>query len=241
MLNRFRMTQADLSELTDILRHTFKDEDLLREALRHSSFVNEQLDPELRDNERLEFLGDAVLSLVVGHLLMQRYPDLKEGDLSRIRAGLVNESRLAQVARKIDLGKHMQLGKGETQSKGREKSSILANALEAVLAAVYLDGGFESAFAVIDHHFSALIDLDIRITTDGDYKSQFQEWAQTNQGTTPSYQVIDESGPDHDKTFIVRLQIRDLTADGVGRSKKMAEQNAAMNALEQTGPMRNGS
>lgn len=235
------MTKANLAELTKTLHHVFTDEGLLHEALRHSSFVNEQLDPELRDNERLEFLGDAVLSLVVGHLLMQRYPDLKEGELSRIRAGLVNESRLAQVARKIDLGKHIQLGKGEAQSKGREKSSILADALEAVIAAVYLDCGFESAFGVIDHHFSGLMDLDIRITKDGDYKSQFQEWAQTNERATPSYQVIDESGPDHDKTFIVRLQIRDLTADGVGKSKKMAEQNAAMHALEQTGQMRNNS
>lgn len=234
-----KMTQVNLTELTNTLCYEFKNEGLLHEALRHSSFVNEQLNSDLRDNERFEYLGDAVLSLAVGHLLMQRDPDLKEGDLSRIRAGLVNESRLAQVARKINLGKYMQLGKGEIQSEGREKNSILANALEAVMAAVYLDSGFESAFGVVHHHFSALIDLDINITTGGDYKSQLQEWAQTNQGTTPDYRVINESGPDHNKTFVVRLQIRDLTTDGAGKSKKMAEQNAAMHALEQLKAMRN--
>jgi ribonuclease-3 len=227
------MTQVDLTELTDTLHYEFKDEGLLHEALRHSSFVNEQVNRNLRDNERFEFLGDAVLSLVVSHLLMQQNPDLKEGDLSRIRAGLVNESRLAQIARKINLGRYMQLGKGEIQSKGREKSSILANALEAVLAAVYLDSGFESVFGVIDHHFSALMDLDLRVTTDGDYKSQLQEWTQTDQGTIPHYRVINETGPDHDKTFIVRLQIQDLTTEGAGKSKKIAEQDAAKRALEQ--------
>lgn len=224
---------AHLTELTDILCYAFKDEDLLKEALRHSSFVNEQQDPTLRDNERFEFLGDAVLSVVVSHLLMRRYPDLREGELSRIRAGLVNESRLAQVAGRINLGSYMQFGKGEAQSKGQEKSSILANTLEAVIASVYLDGGFESAFEFIHHHFSALMDMDIRVTTEGDYKSQLQEWAQTHRKTTPGYQVVNESGPDHNKTFIVRVHIRELTTDGVGKSKKAAEQNAAMLALKQ--------
>ena len=130
------MTQTDLSELNRKLMYEFKNTDLLVESLRHSSFVNEQLDSNLQDNERLEFLGDAVLNLVVGHILMHRYPDLNEGDLSRMRANLVNESQLASIARGIDLGSYIQLGKGEIHSKGWNKKSILANTFEALIAAM---------------------------------------------------------------------------------------------------------
>jgi len=226
------MTEVDIQALATHLKYGFKDRGLLLEALRHSSFVNEQPEMDLRDNERFEFLGDAVLSLAVGHLLMQQYPDLKEGDLTRVRASLVNESRLSQIARKINLGEYIQLGKGEAQSKGQEKKSILANGLEAVLAAIYLDDGFETACRIIHHHFSPLIESAISAAGDDDYKSQLQEWVQTSQRITPRYTVIDESGPDHSKIFCVRLHLRDLTTEGVGRSKKIAEQNAARLALE---------
>ncbi|MBW1971000.1 MAG: ribonuclease III, partial [Deltaproteobacteria bacterium] len=172
------MTQINLSEFQRKLIYEFKNVDFLVESLRHSSFVNEHPEMDIQDNERLEFLGDAVLNLVVGHILMQRYPDLKEGDLSRMRANLVNESQLASIARKMDLGSHILLGKGEVQSKGREKKSILANTYEAVIAAVYLDGGFDAVFRIIDGAFSSLMDFVARPSANHDYKSQIQELVQ---------------------------------------------------------------
>jgi dsRNA-specific ribonuclease len=136
----------DSQTLQQTLRFQFTDAALMEEALRHSSYVNEQADAGLRDNERLEFLGDAVLNLVIGDLLMKAYPQMREGDLSRIRANMVNEAQLADVARSLDLGTHLLLGKGELQSNGWDKNSLLANAMEAMIAAIYLDGGFQGAF-----------------------------------------------------------------------------------------------
>lgn len=213
------------------LGYRFKDPDLLQESLRHSSFVNEQFNPALRDNERLEFLGDAVLNLVIGHLLMNAYPDLREGDLSRIRSNMVNETQLADVARTIDLGPFLQLGKGEILSQGFSKSSILANALEAVIAAVYLDGGFPAAFSMIQHHFQHLINDALDLTTGQDFKSRLQEAIQGSTREVPQYQVVAESGPDHDKTFSVQVTVGRLQARGSGKSKKLAEQDAARQAL----------
>jgi len=226
------MAQTDLSEFKRKLRYEFKNTDLLYESLRHSSFVNEQTDADIRDNERLEFLGDAVLNLVVGHILMQRYPDLTEGDLSRMRANLVNESQLASIARKIDLGSYIQLGKGEIQTKGREKKSILADTFEAVIAAVYLDGDLDAAFKIIDSHFSSLLNSMTTPTTNHDYKSQIQELVQVVHRLIPTYRVIHESGPDHDKTFRVQLKAGELQTEGIGKSKKMAEQDAARKGLD---------
>lgn len=226
------MSQTDLSEFKHKLRYEFKNTDLLDESLRHSSFVNEQTDADIRDNERLEFLGDAVLNLVVGHILMQRYPDLTEGDLSRMRANLVNESQLATIARKIDLGSYIQLGKGEIQTKGREKKSILADTLEAVIAAVYLDGGLDATFNIIDSHFASLLNSMTAPTANHDYKSQIQELVQLTHRLIPTYRVIHESGPDHDKTFRVQLKVGELQTEGIGKSKKMAEQDAARKGLD---------
>jgi len=226
------MLNADRAELRRKLLYEFENINLLEEALRHSSFVNEQADLGMRDNERLEFLGDAVLNLVVGDILMQRYPDSEEGDLSRMRANLVNETQLAAIARSLNLGFYLQLGKGEVQTNGREKNSILADTLEAIMAAIYLDGGFDAAFNVIDRHFSPLIGAYATSMVSFDYKSQVQEFVQTTQQVMPIYTVIHESGPDHDKTFQVRLQLQQLHAEGEGKSKKMAEQDAARKALE---------
>ncbi len=226
------MAQTDLSEFKRKLRSEFNNTDLLYESLRHSSFINEQTDADIQDNERLEFLGDAVLNLVVGHILMQRYPDLTEGDLSRMRANLVNESQLASIARKIDLGSYIQLGKGEIQTKGREKKSILADTFEAVIAAVYLDGGLDAAFKIIDSHFSSLLNSMTPPTTNHDYKSQIQELVQVTHRLIPTYIVIHESGPDHDKTFRVQLKVGELQTEGIGKSKKMAEQDAARKGLD---------
>ncbi len=214
------------------LGYHFTDEALISEAFRHSSYVNEQADGGLKDNERLEFLGDAVLSLVVGYLLMQRYPEMKEGDLSRMRANLVNESQLAEIARTIDLGSRIMLGKGELLSNGCEKNSILADTLEAVVAAVFLDGGFNAAYRVIDIHLAPLLEEIHTLSSSQDFKSQLQELAHFNQQQMPDYTVIGENGPDHDKTFCVRLKVLDLTTEGHGKSKKQAEQDAAKNALD---------
>ncbi|MDH4204346.1 MAG: ribonuclease III [Desulfobacteraceae bacterium] len=226
------MSQIDLSELQQKLCYEFKNTDYLVESLRHSSFVNENLELDIQDNERLEFLGDAVLNLVVGHILMQRYPELKEGDLSKMRANLVNESQLASIAQNMDLGSYLLLGKGEIQTKGWEKSSILADTLEAVIAAVYLDGGFDAAFKIIDSHFSFLLDSEVMPTVNHDYKSQVQELVQMKQQEMPVYTVVHESGPDHDKTFRVRLKVGETQAEGDGKSKKAAEQDAARKGLE---------
>lgn len=226
------MAPIDHSELQHKLMYEFKNTDLLDESLRHSSFVNEQADTNIQDNERFEFLGDAVLNLVVGHILMQRYPELKEGDLSRMRANLVNESQLASIAREIDLGSYIQLGKGEIHSKGWDKNSILADTFEAVIAAVYLDGGFDAVFKIVDSHFSVLINLVTMPTANHDYKSQLQELVQMAYKSMPIYRVVHESGPDHDKIFRVRLKVGEIRTEGTGKSKKVAEQDAARKGLE---------
>jgi ribonuclease III len=226
------MEENGHAQIEQYLNYHFNAKRLLEEALRHSSFVNEQADPNLRDNERLEFLGDAVLNLIIGHILMQRYPELKEGDLSRTRANLVNESQLAEIARSIDLGSHIRLGKGEIQTDGSDKNSILANTFEAIIAAIYLDGGFDAAFRIIETNFLPFLNGQYPAADHHDYKSKLQELAQEQQGTIPQYTVIREEGPDHDKTFWIVLKVFDIEARGSGKSKKTAEQDAARNALE---------
>jgi ribonuclease III len=213
------------------LQYQFSDPALLQEALRHSSFVNEQPNNGLRDNERFEFLGDAVLNLVIGYILMQRYPELKEGELSRMRAALVNESQLSRIARLLRLGGMIQLGKGEEQTHGRKKSSILADAFEAVIAAVFLDGGYKAAYQFIEHHFADPLRNSATHETDTDFKSRLQELVQLSNKFTPRYVVIAESGPDHAKIFTVQVDLKIFTSQGVGKSKKLAEQDAARCAL----------
>jgi len=222
----------DISKLEKKLGHTFKDKSIIKAALCHSSYINEQSDTTLGDNERLEFLGDAVLNLTAGHILMDFFPDLKEGDLSRMRAGLVNESKLASISKTINLGEYIKLGKGELQTNGREKKSILANAFEAVIAAVYLDGGFDESFKIIKLHFSPFLNSLSKPTANLDYKSRLQELVQVSQRSIPSYHITDETGPDHDKTFKVQLKIQNIITEGTGKSKKLAEQAAARKALE---------
>jgi ribonuclease III len=163
---------------------------------------------------------------------MERYPNVNEGDLSRTRANLVNESQLAIIARAIDLGAFIRLGKGEIQTNGRDKNSILAGAFEALIAAVYLDGGFKAAFKIIENNFVPLLDPVNSAIDSYDYKSQLQEWVQEEQGAMPYYKVVREEGPDHDKTFWISVKVFDVESDGQGKNKKMAEQDAAKKALE---------
>jgi ribonuclease-3 len=221
----------DYQTFENKIHYQFKDRKYLEEALRHSSYVNEQPEENLRDNERLEFLGDAVLNLVISHMLMAKDPSLNEGDLSQIRAGLVNESRLADLAREIDIGTFILLGKGEDQTNGRDKNSILADAFEAVMAAIYLDGGFRQVFQILEFHFNPLLDHIDWPQTAFDYKSRLQELVQTSHKAIPRYTVIEESGPDHNKTFRIKVRVLDIEAEGQGKSKKMAEQDAAKNGL----------
>lgn len=226
------MNTVKLHDIEKKLGYTFQSKELLAEALRHSSFVNEQSASGLRDNERLEFLGDAVLNLVVGHILMEHYPNLKEGELSRTRANLVNETQLAIMARAINLGAFLQLGKGEIQTSGMEKKSILAGAYEALMAALYLDGGFEASFKIIEKNFLTILDKVHSAFDSYDYKSRLQEWVQEKQGAIPQYRVVSEAGPDHDKTFEVCVRVFGIETLGSGKSKKTAEQDAARKAWE---------
>ncbi len=226
------MISKPISELEKTLAYVFHNKGFLEESLRHSSFVNEQLRTDLRDNERLEFLGDAVINLIVGHLLMRRFPDLNEGELSRMRAQLVNETQLAAIAQDVDLGAYLKLGKGEVLSEGHNKPSILADTLEALIAAVYLDGGFDAAFRMVDAWFSDRLERNGSTITNHDHKSQLQELIQTTRMQLPIYRVTCEEGPDHDKTFQVLLKTGSLRTEGIGKSKKAAEQDAAGKALE---------
>jgi ribonuclease-3 len=225
------MLSLPISAVENVLNYFFADKRLIEEALRHSSYVNEAPTAGLRDNERLEFLGDAVLNLAVGHILMERFVDLNEGDLSRMRSALVNEQQLARLARRLDLGPHIRLGKGEAQTGGNEKSSILAGTIEALIAAVYLDGGFGSAFEIVQSMFLPLVCQMEHASQHIDFKSQLQELVQIRSGAMPVYTVTREEGPDHDKTFWVLLRVKEVETEGVGKSKKTAEQEAARKAL----------
>ncbi|VEN73638.1 Ribonuclease 3 [Candidatus Desulfarcum epimagneticum] len=227
-----RADEMDCSCLEKRLGHSFENRELLKDSLRHSSYVNESGDPGLSNNERLEFLGDAAVNLIVGHCLMRRHPHLDEGDLSRMRAGLVNESGLAKAARRIGLGSFIMLGRGERRTRGAEKDSILADAYEALVAAVYLDGGFERAFEVIEKQFESLMPPPKDAPSFHDPKTRLQELAQEKYGAPPHYRIIHESGPPHDKIFDARVDMGDIRVEGSGKSKKTAEQNAAKKALE---------
>ncbi|MBC7357643.1 MAG: ribonuclease III [Desulfacinum sp.] len=229
---------TSLRKLTDALEHRFRDPSLLRQALVHRSYAHENPEKAAGDNERLEFLGDAVLSVTMAHLLVERFPDLNEGDLSRLRASLVNERRLAQVGRAMGLGRLLLLGKGEEQSGGRRKPSLIADAVEAVLGAVYLDGGLEAAFRVVRKFLGPLLEEEAEAadplrTLDKDFKTRLQEITQARFRRTPAYAVEGEDGPDHDKTFHVAVTLDDeILARGTGKSKKAAEQDAARKAVE---------
>jgi ribonuclease III len=230
---------SSVDSLQSSLGYRFKSRALIDEALTHSSLVNEQKTSSARHNERLEFLGDAVLSLVMSEYLASALPRSSEGTLSKLKAQVVSETSLARVARRLGLGEHLKLGRGEDRSKGREKDSLLADALEAVLAAVFLDGGFDASRTVARDIFAEeLANIAAQQEQPGasDYKTQFQEWCQKRHDTLPRYMTVRESGPDHQKIFEVELSIQgDVVGVGSGRSKKEAEQQAAKQALGQVG------
>jgi ribonuclease-3 len=206
---------------------------LAQAALTHKSYVNEHRGEALSDNERLEFLGDAVIDLAVSHRLMERFPGAREGDLSKIRAAVVDEAGLARIARLLDLGPLLLLGRGEELTGGRQKSSLLADAMEAVIAAVYLTHGLGAVLGIVDRFLGEAFARASAGTLDRDYKTQLQELAQSRMRATPRYRVVGERGPDHSKIFDVELELRGaVVGRGEGRSKKDAEQAAAKLALD---------
>jgi ribonuclease-3 len=221
-----------INELQRLIGHQFADVDLLREALTHKSFSNENPEETTACNERLEFLGDAVLDLVIGQRTFHDYPKLHEGDLTRVRAELVRERNLAEVARRINLGTYLKMGRGERRSGGENKDSLLANAVEAVFGAVFIDGGYSAAQTVIEKLFIDEIKLAANNEFDVDYKTRLQELCQRAHRQTPDYVLIDETGPDHQRHYSIEVHLHGKrVSSGEGRSKKLAEQDAAKGAL----------
>jgi ribonuclease-3 len=218
-------------QLQTNLGYTFSRHTLLKHAITHSSFVHEQgLDPS-HSNERLEFLGDAVLELCISDFLYHRYPDMSEGDMTKKRASLVCEPSLASLARKLSLGNFILLGQGEATEGGREKDSILSDAMEAVLGAMFLDGGIEEARALVLRLFEPLADKPSAQIKD--FKSTLQEYLQKTSHETASYTIIKEEGPPHKKTFTAQAKHKNkVLGTGQGNSKKSAEQEAAAMALK---------
>ncbi len=231
-----RQESGPLDDLGRELGITFADPALLRQALIHTSYANERKTGHLAHNQRLEFLGDAVLDLVVSEYLYRRFADLPEGELTKARAAVVCEPTLARRTKELGIGRHLLLGRGEAASGGRERDSILADTFEAIIGAVYLDRGFAAASDCV----LTLLAGELAALTDGDfgrdYKTLLQEIAQKNGDARISYEVIGESGPDHNKTFTVAVGVNDvLLGTGSGRSKKEAEQSAARQAVAQLG------
>lgn len=240
---------AEITELETVLEHKFKNHALLVRALTHSSLAYEQATrnetptPDSADNEQMEFLGDAVVGLLVAEYLYTRHPELKEGPLTRLRAHLVSRKHLGQVAGKIGLGQYLRLGKGEERSGGRKKAALLANGMEAVIGALYLDGGLPAAKkfvlqTVLDPYVEDLEQQLIQSGVIGDHKSALQELLQAQKSGTPEYIVRGESGPDHRKRFLVEVRLMSsgqrskALARGIGATKKKAEQEAARRAFQ---------
>jgi len=228
--------QLDFTEFQNRAGVSFKDEVLLTQAFVHRSYINENKTSGLSHNERLEFLGDAVLELVITNFLYKKYPEKTEGDLTAYRSSLVNATTCSDIATKLGMNEYLLLSKGESKDNGRARQYILANTLEAFIGAVYLDGGYDTAKVFIEREFTPLIEGIISAGSWIDAKSLFQEKAQEFDGITPSYKTMKETGPDHDKKFTVGVYVgRDLIATGEGDSKQDAEQSAAREALKVRG------
>ena len=220
-----------IKDLEAAIGYRFSNITLLQNALAHSSYANERWHNSLMSNERLEFLGDSVLGMLVADHLYRNFPDRPEGELTRMRADMVCESALAAVAERLELGSHLLLGKGEEQGGGRCRGSILADAVESVLAACYLDGGMEAAKDFVSRFI--LVNVPVAKLKNADYKTALQELVQQKKNQVITYKLVGESGPDHDKEFTVELSLNgEVVGTGTGSSKKRAEQEAAKNAME---------
>ena len=214
---------------------TFRNEGLLYRALTHRSYLNEHSEV-TEDNERLEFLGDAVLDFLVGAMLYNRFPEMQEGPLTRLRASLVRTEQLAELARQIGIGPHIRLGRGEDEAGGREREALLCDVFEAILGGLYLDSGLETVKEFVERLFLPVATEIAREQTDIDAKSYFQEWAQSELNFTPQYVTVNAEGPDHEKTFTVEVRVNgEPYGTGTGRSKQAAAQAAALDALRKVG------
>lgn len=223
----------DFSEFEHEIGYTFKNRSLLLEAYTHRSYLNEVKGRSTSHNERLEFLGDAVLELIITDFLYKKYPTRTEGELTSYRAGLVNSIILATVAGNLNMGDYLLLSKGEAKDTGKARQYILANAIEALIGAIYLDSGYAGAEIFVRKYIFPHIDEIVEKRLWQDAKSAFQEHAQEEVGITPLYKVVEETGPDHQKQFRVGVYLGvNLVAEGVGQSKQEAEQEAAAKALE---------
>ena len=224
-----------IKDLEAAMGYRFRDITLVQNALTHSSYANEYWHDSLMSNERLEFLGDSVLGMVVAEYLYKTFPDRPEGELTRMRADMVCEQALSEVANRLELGKYMLLGHGEEQSGGRNRASILADAVESVIAATFLDGGMEAAKRFIAQF--VLCDVPVMRLHNADYKTMLQELVQQKKNQVLSYALVGESGPDHDKRFTVAVSLNgEQIGQGTGSSKKRAEQEAACAAVENLFP-----
>jgi ribonuclease-3 len=222
-----------LQRLQETLGYDFNDLALLQRSLTHRSFINESPDQALEDNERLEFLGDAVLDMVSSDLLYNRYPEMPEGRMTSMRAALVRTETLARLASYLGIGDVLQLGKGEEEHGGATRPANLCAALEALAGAIYLDGGLEAVKEVFVPHFIPAADAILSRELDRDPKSRLQEWSQANLGFTPRYETVRAEGPDHDKRFTIQAIINNrVYGEGAGRSKQIAAQAAAKQALD---------
>ncbi|WP_022851332.1 ribonuclease III [Limisalsivibrio acetivorans] len=220
-----------LNELEKLLSYEFKDRSVLIEALTHRSYSHEK--KVKRNYERLEFLGDAVLQLIITEYLLDKYKDYDEGVLSKLRGHFVSEGFLSELATSMCIGEYIFLGKGEMASGGRNKDSLLCDIFESIVAAVYIDGGYETAEKTVIELFGGRMDEDISNNTFIDAKSELQKITQKVLGMLPEYNVIREQGPEHDKTFVVELTVGDAICEtGEGKSKKSAEKDAAVKALK---------
>lgn len=225
----------DRKKLEQMLHIEFNNIDVIRQAFTHSSYVNEHRDINTSDNERLEFLGDAVLELGVSQYLYRKYPQMPEGEMTKLRAAIVCEPSLETFARSLNFGDHILLGKGEEMTGGRNRPALLADVFEAFLGALYLDKGFDTALHFLEKHVFPKIDTGA-FSHGMDYKSKLQEIIQQDKNQTIEYQIIEEKGPSHNKEFVAELRINDkVLGSGIGRTKKEAEQRAAKNALDQLG------
>ena len=222
-----------LKKLQEKLSYRFKNIKLFNQALTHKSYANEKNNELFPDNERLEFLGDAVLDLIISDLIMEKFPFYSEGELSKLRAAIVNEQALSSVASSLEIGHYILLGKGEELSSGRNKNSILSSTYEAVVAAIYLDGGFKKVSKTITRHFAEILLKAEEENFFQDFKSKLQEYSQNLFKVTPKYILIKESGPAHNKLFEINTLIdSQIFGSGRGKSKKEAEQKAAKETLK---------
>lgn len=212
--------------------YVFKNKDLLKEAMTHPTFVNEHKESALKDNQRLEFLGDTIVNTAITRRIFKTFPDAKEGELTKIRASLISEATLSELARWLHIGDFLYLGKGEDLGQGRGKPSVLADAYEALVGAIFLDSSFDRACEVIERHLDAALDY-MEEVTNVDYKSTFIEYCRSRYKCMPDIVLADETGPDHSKVFVMEVIVEGrVLGRGEGKNKKQASQMACKEALE---------